>query len=106
MDTGVVFDGRRYHVVAGARAPHGRCDADHRRVDALGAAAGEEDLGRAGVEGGRDLEAGAIDGGLGAAADAVEAAGVAELGPEEGKHGVPRLGADLGGGGVVEVDHV
>ncbi len=105
MDTGVVFDGGGNDVMSGAGAAHGGGDADGGGVDAFGAAAGEEDFGGARVEGGCDPGAGVIDGGLGAAADAVEAAGVAELGAEEGEHGVPGLGADGGGCGVVEVDH-
>ena len=72
----------------------------------LGAAAGEDDFLRAGVEQRGDLLASGLNGGPGALAGRVDGRGVAEFRREIGEHIVEDGGIDGGGGVVIEVDTV
>ena len=101
----MVFDGGGDDVVAGAGAAQGVGDAEEGGIDALGAAAREEDLGGASVEAIGDRLAGSIHDRLGFAPGRIESAGVAEAHGEVGKHRLKCFGPERSGGGVVEVDH-
>ena len=103
---GVVLDGGRDEVrPASGSGCCGRFhDAEEREVVGLGAARGEDDLGRPALEQGGALIAGVLDGGAGALTGLVDGAGVGEdLGPER-RHGLDDLGEKRGGGVRVHVE--
>jgi hypothetical protein len=75
-------------------------------VVGFGAATGEDDLLRPGVEERGNLVTGGFDGSPGALTEGVDGRGVAELAGKIGKHGLQDRRVDGGGGVVIEVDVV
>jgi hypothetical protein len=75
----------------------------YREIVALGAPAGEHDLGRIGADQRRRRAAGVVDHRLGALAEVVNARRVAEILPQGCRHRVGDRGVDGSGGVVVEV---
>ena len=72
----------------------------------FGAAAGEDDFLRAGVEERGDLFAGGFNCSAGALAEGVDGRGIAKLSGKIGEHGVQDGGLDGGSGVVIEVDAI
>ena len=99
---GVVLDGRGDQVAHPAVA-HA---AGQGHVVRLGAAAGEDDVARHAVQALGHGAARPFHGGAAAAPEGVDAAGVAELLPQAGRHGLQHFGGQRRGGGVVQVDAV
>ena len=100
---GRVFDGAGDDVPGrgpAARAHH----AQHRHVIGLGAAAGEDDLGRRGVDQRRQLPPGGLQPLLGGLPEMVDAGSVTIHLTETRHHGVQDLGRDGSGGVVVEIE--
>ena len=100
-----MLDGADHRAHRAALVPGRQRGADDREVVRLGAARGEDHLVRLGADGLRDLAPRLLDAGPGRPAEPVGARGVAEgLLGEVREHRLQHLGADRGGGGVVEVD--
>ena len=73
-------------------------------VIGLGAAGGEVDLARLGIQGGGHLAAGLFHGGAGGTPDGINAAGVAVVLHQPRGHGLQHGRRDRGGGGVIGVN--
>ena len=95
---GVMFDGRRNNVVAGAG------ESEDSQVVAFGATAGKHDLGRTTSYKRRQRLAGSLNGCTRVLSMMVDGGRVAEALTEVGTHRVENLGEDRRGGVIVEVD--
>ena len=95
---GVMFDGRRNNVVAGAG------ESEDSQVVAFGATAGKHDLGRTTSYKRRQRLAGSLNGCTRVLSMMVDGGRVAEVLTEVGTHGVEDLGEDGRGGVIVEVN--
>ena len=101
----LVLDGRDDGTHGAAALPGRERGADDAEVVGLGAAGGEDHLVGLGADRLGHLAPGLLEAGARGPAEPVGARRVAEgLGRQVGQHRLQHLGADRGGGGVVEVD--
>src|SRR5260370_41461644 len=97
-----MFDGAGNHMLFTAT---GRFDdPEDRVIVGLGAAAGEDDLLRAGADEGGNLFAGGFDRGAGTLTGSVDRSGVSEFRGKIGQHRVEHFRLDGCGGVKIEVD--